>query len=58
MANEAGLTEGGPAEGRIAPHVVVGVDGSDESVSALKWAADIHCVTNSACPVVVVREHP
>jgi nucleotide-binding universal stress UspA family protein len=67
------------------PHVVVGVDGSDESIGALKWAANyaeesrqadllvvghrghgaftgmllgsvsMHCVTNAACPVVVVR---
>jgi hypothetical protein len=41
MANEGGIAEGRTAPPLGVPHVVVGVD--------------MHCVTNAACPVVVVR---
>ena len=52
---EAMSSEGGGQE-----LVVVGVDGSAESVAALRWAARYatatgHCVTGAFCPVVVVR---
>ena len=59
------------SEGSGQELVVAGVDGSAESVTALRWAAryagrgaftgmlvgsvSIHCVTGAFCPVVVVR---
>lgn len=41
MANEDGIAEGRTTPRAGVPHVVVG--------------ADMHCVSNAACPVVVVR---
>jgi nucleotide-binding universal stress UspA family protein len=59
------------SEGSGQELVVVGVDGSAESVAAPRWTAryagrgaftgmllgsvSIHCVTGAFCPVVVVR---
>jgi hypothetical protein len=42
MANEDGIAEGRATPRAGVPHVVVGVE-------------DMHCVSNGACPVVVVR---
>jgi len=51
-------SESGTAEGRAAPHVVVGVDGSAESVGALKWAADYAAVTGATITAVLSWHYP
>jgi nucleotide-binding universal stress UspA family protein len=45
-------------EGGSAPHVVVGVDGSAESVSALKWAADYAAATGATVTAVLSWHFP
>jgi nucleotide-binding universal stress UspA family protein len=45
-------------EGTSAPHVVVGVDGSAESVGALKWAAHYAAATGAAVRAVLCWHDP
>jgi nucleotide-binding universal stress UspA family protein len=45
-------------EGGSAPHVVVGVDGSAESVSALKWAASYAAATGATITAVLSWHFP
>ena len=63
MAAEGGPTEGRIAEdrttdGHAAPRVVVGVDGSAESVGALKWAADYAAATGATVTAVLSWHYP
>jgi len=50
--------EGRTTEGRAAPHVVVGVDGSAESVGSLKWAADYAAATGATITAVLSWHYP
>lgn len=45
-------------EGGSAPHVVVGVDGSAESVGALKWAAGYAAATGATVTAVLSWHYP
>jgi nucleotide-binding universal stress UspA family protein len=45
-------------EGSSAPNVVVGVDGSTESIGALKWAADYAAATGAAVRAVLCWHYP
>ena len=45
-------------EGSSARHVVVGVDGSAESVTALKWAADYAAATGATITAVLSWHYP
>ena len=45
-------------EGSSAPHVVVGVDGSTESISALRWAAQYAAATAAAVKAVLCWHYP
>ena len=58
MATEDGTPEGRTAEGSSAPQVVVGVDGSAESVGALKWAADYAAATGATVTAVLSWHYP
>ena len=51
-------TEGAPTDGRSAPRVVVGVDGSAESVSALKWAAGYAKATGAIVTALLSWHYP
>ncbi len=52
------VTAGSPAEGRTAPQVVVGVDGSAESIAALKWAAGYAAATGATVTAVLSWHYP
>ena len=58
MATDGGPTGGRTAEGGSAPHVVVGVDGSAESVGALLWAADYAAATGAVVTAVLSWHYP
>jgi nucleotide-binding universal stress UspA family protein len=45
-------------EGSSAPHVVVGVDGSAESIGALKWAAHYAAATGATVKAVLCWHYP
>jgi nucleotide-binding universal stress UspA family protein len=45
-------------EGRSAPQVVVGVDGSAESVSALRWAAGYAAATGATITALLSWHYP
>lgn len=45
-------------EGSSAPHVVVGVDGSAESISALRWAAHYAAATGATTRAVLCWHYP
>jgi nucleotide-binding universal stress UspA family protein len=45
-------------EGSSAPRVVVGVDGSTESISAVKWAARYAAATGAAVKAVLCWHYP
>lgn len=45
-------------EGSSAPHVVAGVDGSTESISALKWAAHYGAATGATIKAVLCWHYP
>ena len=47
------MAEGGKAQG-----VLVGVDGSDSSLAALRWAADFAGLSGSTLRVVITWEWP
>ena len=55
---EDGPAEDGPTENGTALHVVVGVDGSAESVGALKWAADYAAATGATVTAVLSWHYP
>jgi nucleotide-binding universal stress UspA family protein len=58
MAADPMATEGDSTEGRTAPHVVVGVDGSAESIGALKWAAGYAAATGATVTAVLSWHYP
>jgi nucleotide-binding universal stress UspA family protein len=45
-------------EGSSAPHVVVGVDGSAESIGALKWAGQYAAATGATVKAVLCWHYP
>jgi len=45
-------------EGSSSPHVVVGVDGSTESIEALKWAAHYAAATSATTRAVLCWHYP
>jgi nucleotide-binding universal stress UspA family protein len=45
-------------EGSSAPHVLVGVDGSAESIGALKWAAQYAAATGASIRAVLCWHYP
>jgi nucleotide-binding universal stress UspA family protein len=45
-------------EGSSAPHVLVGVDGSDESIGALRWAARYAAATGATIRAVLCWHYP
>jgi len=51
-------TEGGSASHVSAPHVVVGVDGSAESIGALKWAAGYAAATGATVTAMLSWHYP
>jgi nucleotide-binding universal stress UspA family protein len=57
-AAEDGAAEDGPTEDGTAPHVVVGVDGSAESVGALRWAADYAAAAGATVTAVLSWHYP
>ena len=46
------------AEGGSAPHVVVGVDGSAESIGALRWASGYAAATGATITAVLSWHYP
>src|ERR1700739_4754025 len=55
---EDGPAEDAPTENGTALHVVVGVDGSAESVGALKWAADYAAATGATVTAALSWHYP
>ncbi len=51
-------TDSGPDRPELAPHVIVGVDGSKESIEALRWAARYAVATGATISAVHAWHYP